>query len=64
MTGAPPMSQQVRPPPDIQRIVREAHAARSRYIRALLRRAARGLRRTFAATRRGPTPRAMRGVGG
>ena len=58
------MPQPVRPPPDVQRIVREAHAARSRYIGALLRRAARGLRRAFAATRRGPTSRAMRGIGG
>jgi hypothetical protein len=43
--------------------VREAHAARARYIAALLRRAARGLRRAFATPRRDPPSRAMRGVG-
>jgi hypothetical protein len=58
------MPQPVRPPPDVKRIVREAHAARSRYIGALLRRAARGLRRALAAPRRrDPASRAMRGVG-
>ena len=60
-TGAPPMSQQVRPPPAVQRIVREAPAARSRYIGALLRRAARGLRRALAAPRRDPRS-SMRGA--
>ena len=58
------MSQQVRPPPDVQRVVREAHAARSRYIGALLRRAARGLRRAIAAPHRDPPPRLIRRVGG
>ena len=57
------MSKQVRLPPDVQRIVREAHTARARYIAALLRRAARGLRRAFATPRRDPPSRAMRGVG-
>ena len=56
------MPHPVRPPPDTQRIVREAHAARSRYIAALLRRAARGLRRALAAPRRAP-PSSMRGAG-
>jgi hypothetical protein len=55
------MPHPVRPPPDIQRIVREAHAARSRYIGALLRRAARGVRRALAAPRRGPRS-SMRGA--
>lgn len=58
------MSQQVRPPPDIQRIVHEAHAARSRYIGALLRRAARGLRRAFATPHRDPPSRLIRRFGG
>ncbi len=57
------MPQPVRPPPDVQRVVREAHAARSRYIGALLRRAARGLRRALVTPRRDPPSRAMRGVG-
>ncbi len=58
------MPQPVRPPPDVQRVVREAHAARVQYITALLRRAARGLRRALAAPRSGPASRALRGEGG
>jgi hypothetical protein len=57
------MPHPVRPPPDVQRIVREAHAARARYIAALLRRAARGLRRAFSTPRRDPPSGAMRGIG-
>ncbi len=57
------MPHPVRPPPDVQRIVREAHAARARYIAALQRRAARGLRRAFATPRRDPPSGAMRGIG-
>ncbi len=55
------MPHPVRPPPDVQRVVREAHAARSRYIGALLRRAARGLRCAFATPRRDPRS-SMRGA--
>ncbi len=47
------MPHPVRPPPDVQRIVREAHAMRARYIAALL--------RALAAPRRDPRS-SMRGA--
>ena len=55
------MPHPVRPPPDVQRVVREAHTARSRYIGALLRRAARALRRAFVTPRCDPRS-SMRGA--